>query len=482
MTFSALRQLLKVLSEAVDALESELQPHGVDFPALNEPYDPTSRAETALGSDAAVKAAELIVAASAQLCATVRPPAMIVLEITWLFYLPAVLQFINRLHVVELLRDAGPSGMHVREIAAKSEVDDLKLAHCLRLCATFHIFREVMPDVFANNRVSSTLDSGKPYGHALADPNVKYSGTNGLAAYLELQTRLMLPAVSKLSEHFTDPRTKMSRDPTLTLLSTVHGYEGKDLYAFLESPSNAQLRQTLAWMPLSKARSTCAYNYWEGADHGTSGYDWASIEEGGLVVDVGGGIGHIMMPLYERFKHLRFEVQDLIGPCEHGTKVWQSKFPDAISSGRVRFRLPAHNFFEEQPIDDAAVFVVRDVTHNWPDDHLERLLSRLREAASPTTRLLIVDHVLPYTCAAPSTHDSIPGATLPSVPEPLLPNLGRVNAYAYLLDLCVLTMGNARERTLDELLNVASRAGWRVAEVRRVKDNLRFGHVTLALA
>ena len=32
----------------------------------------------------------------------------------------------------------------------------------LRLLATHHIFREVSPDVFTNNRISSLLDTGKP--------------------------------------------------------------------------------------------------------------------------------------------------------------------------------------------------------------------------------------------------------------------------------------------------------------------------------
>jgi hypothetical protein len=35
-------------------------------------------------------------------------------------------------------------------------------ARILRLLATNHIFTEVSPDVFANNRLSSVLDTGKP--------------------------------------------------------------------------------------------------------------------------------------------------------------------------------------------------------------------------------------------------------------------------------------------------------------------------------
>jgi hypothetical protein len=35
------------------------------------------------------------------------------------------------------------------------------LGRILRFLATHHIFREVSPDVFANNRISSILDTGK---------------------------------------------------------------------------------------------------------------------------------------------------------------------------------------------------------------------------------------------------------------------------------------------------------------------------------
>jgi hypothetical protein len=82
-------------------------------------------------------------------------------------------------NVPEILSEAGPKGLHVAEIAKKADTDASKLglflAHCcppseiecrhlgriLRLLATVHIFQEVAPDVFANNRTSSVLASGK---------------------------------------------------------------------------------------------------------------------------------------------------------------------------------------------------------------------------------------------------------------------------------------------------------------------------------
>jgi hypothetical protein len=41
-------------------------------------------------------------------------------------------------------------------------------ARILRLLATNHIFTEVSPDVFANNRLSSVLDTGKSVEEILA--------------------------------------------------------------------------------------------------------------------------------------------------------------------------------------------------------------------------------------------------------------------------------------------------------------------------
>ena len=90
---------------------------------------------------------------------------------------------------MEILRAAGPGGLHVEEIARRigelnggaDPVDPGKLSewptlilkratdgvtrscagHILRLLATYHWLREVRPDVFANNRLSALVDSGK---------------------------------------------------------------------------------------------------------------------------------------------------------------------------------------------------------------------------------------------------------------------------------------------------------------------------------
>lgn len=42
------------------------------------------------------------------------------------------------------------------------------VGHILRLLATHHITREVRPDVFANNRLSSVMDSGKSWSELVS--------------------------------------------------------------------------------------------------------------------------------------------------------------------------------------------------------------------------------------------------------------------------------------------------------------------------
>ena len=70
-----------------------------------------------------------------------------------------------------------------------------------------------------------------------------------------------------------------------------------------------------------------------------------------------------------------------------------------------------------------------------------RILSILRRAAGPHTKLLLVDNLLPYACVDDKADldSSSQGAVRSLVPEgsPLLPNLGKASANGYILDISV---------------------------------------------
>ena len=57
-----------------------------------------------------------------------------------------------------------------------------------------------------------------------------------------------------------------------------------------------------------------------------SGLDWKSIKNGGVVVDVGGGIGSTTLILAKAFPHLRYVVQDLDNVIIEAHKVSRPHF------------------------------------------------------------------------------------------------------------------------------------------------------------
>lgn len=93
--------------------------------------------------------------------------------------------------------------------------------------------------------------------------------------------------------------------------------------------------------------------------------------------------------------------------------------------------------FEAQPVENASVFLMRYITHNWSNKYNVKFLSRLRNAATPTTKLLLLDHIQDYLCHHADVVDNIPGAEKPSEPAPLLPYPDSVTGFTYLVDLHV---------------------------------------------
>ncbi|KAH7105014.1 S-adenosyl-L-methionine-dependent methyltransferase [Auriculariales sp. MPI-PUGE-AT-0066] len=472
-----LKALSQIVNNAVAALEKTVSNAGVDLPSLDTPIagEDDSATAAALSSSAAIEAVDLLVAATAQIAALVRSPYATVMEASSMSIMPAVLQFLVDVNVPEILRGASLGGMSAENIAKAAQVDVQKLAHSLRFTATHHIFKEVSPNHFAHNRISSTLDTGAAVDSLKPENTLeKHLGSNGVAAMVKLQAQEVAVIALKLTEHYTSPDSRFSRSPTNTVAARALGVLGEPgmnatLFGWLQRPENAQ-KAHLYGLAMASAKYMSA-----ASDAVLEGFDWASLKQGSVVVDVGGGVGNIMLPLYARYEGLKFVVQDRAQTIPMGEKLWNEKFADALPSGRVT--LAAHSFLEPQPVKDAAVFFLRNIMHNWPDAEATAILKHLRDAAVPATRLVLNDRIIPY--ATPSTGNAsgqavekVPGVTLRAAPAPLLTNFGRASANVYGLDIGAQMAFNGLERTFEEFEEVTAAAGWKIERVNRVGGDI----------
>ena len=90
------------------------------------------------------------------------------------YHLPSCMRILEASHIAEILqvsisgRFSEQSGIKASKLGQflvaaihMASAYVFSSAHILRLLATHHILREVTPDVFATNRISSLIDSGK---------------------------------------------------------------------------------------------------------------------------------------------------------------------------------------------------------------------------------------------------------------------------------------------------------------------------------
>ncbi|KAJ7617087.1 S-adenosyl-L-methionine-dependent methyltransferase [Roridomyces roridus] len=429
-----LRRLVDIISESLDSIEGVYGRAGTQFPNLNDSKLHDQAAE-ALQHDPAVASQILnIVAAASQISAAVSNPAMFVLNASHAPTITACLRVACELDVAERLRDAGSEGLHIETIAP-GKIDSGLLARVLRLLATHHIFREVSPDVFANNRISAVLDKGKALEESSSTES-RLANATGPAAVVEMLSDDNTKVVAFLGDAVQTTQGEVRPGN----LPFNHAFKTDEIfYTWVERPENVWRRRRFGFAMDATAA-------WEPPQAILIGFDWSALQAGSLVVDVGGDLDNAIK----------------------GAKLhWQSNFSSHIDSEMVTFQ--GHNFFTPQPITDASIFLLRSIVHNWPDEKAVQILQRLRAAAQPTTRLLVVDMILAYACAplvSGETHAvTIEGTTRPSAPAPLLANWGPASSFAYTLDLTVYSFHGGEERTLGAFLNVFARAGWKLVRV-----------------
>ncbi|KAM5545245.1 hypothetical protein V8D89_001356 [Ganoderma adspersum] len=532
MTFSTLRALHAIIGAAIYDIESVYRERSqgtpLEFPSLDEPYYRKDQhmpdedlAEALKGDPAVAAASKRIVAACGQLSTTVNKPWSGLMEDLLWGQFSSAIRFLEAANIVEILREAGPGGLHVREIrrlvldlrtnskdAAPADTVPLTpahLSHILRLLATGHYLREVKPDVFANNRASSYIDSGKTVSQLREAPEAKYNDTDGIAAYvgtvgdetlkvISCLTEWALPGVQRAMDR-TDVNFGLGRAPP----GPGHDIQSAPGPDSAETPRAVTRYDTVfnlafntqlgyfSWIELPEnegrfvrfGHAMVGTRQCETRDEILQGFSWEHLPEGSVLVDVGGGVGAQSTIVAQAHPHVHVVVEDREQVVSTAVSAWGPQYGDLFDSGRMSWR--TRDFFEAWspltlpgvgPVAAPAVFLLRLIMHDWKDGDCKRILKRLRAAAGPHTKLLIGDVLLPNACADEAADGS--AVTFPFVTKdsPLLPNLGVANIEGYLIDNTMMCVFGAKERTVDEMTTVMLASGWKIVEVRRTPGSL----------
>lgn len=201
---------------------------------------------------------------------------------------------------------------------------------------------------------------------------------------------------------------------------------GCDSYGFLDaSPAMADLfHETMRAMTQLVAGAVARQAFWP---------------EVRTVVDVGGGHGELVAALLEAHPHQRATVLDRPDARDGALKLLQGRGLAA----RARFQ-PGDFFQAVTPGADC--YLLKSILHNWRDEDCRRILDACARAASPGSRLLLVERIRP---------------DLPSS-RPRDRALART-------DLNMLIGLGGRERTLAEYAGLLRAAGFDVTGVSQLE-------------
>lgn len=100
-------------------------------------------------------------------------------------------------------------------------------------------------------------------------------------------------------------------------------------------------------------------------------FEWSRLPPNSTVIDVGGSQGHSSIYLVQKFPHLHFIVQDLPEVVQSAAEV---RLPEDVK-GRDEFM--SHDMFTKQPVQEADVYLLRYVLHDWRDRYCVEILRNL---------------------------------------------------------------------------------------------------------
>lgn len=317
------------------------------------------------------------------------PPQAAMFQIISGFWISRAVYIIAKLGIPDLLKD-GPKSTN--ELAAETSTHAPSLYRVLRALVSVGVLTGNDDGKFALTPLSETLVTDAP----------------GSVRWF---------AVSELGEEHYPAWGNLMHSVKTGEIAFDNLY-GMDVWKFFEqNPENGALFND------SMSGITAATN-----EAITTLYDFSSFNK---LVDVGGGHGGLLTGVLKKNAQLKgvvFDAPEVIS----GTR---SKIEAAGLADRCE--TIGGNFFESVPAGGDA-YILKWIIHDWDDEKSIRILRNVREQMSPTSKLILVDSV---------------------VPESAEPHFSKF------IDLNMLVMTGGKERTESEFRQLLGSAGFKLLRV-----------------
>jgi ubiquinone/menaquinone biosynthesis C-methylase UbiE len=426
-----LEALLRLINSAAQQAIAEYEKAGGDVPSIDstEPH-PIDNAVDNMPLKSAIRTLE---GACEQLCTTLAPPAHTAIKLVKAYDF-ACIRVALRENITNILVDY-PKGIHINELSKIVKIDAKKLVRLMRLLATRGFYNEVAVDTFGNNRLSLMFHSENPVRHLVS-------------SHVEVTTK----GAVVLYETLKDPKTAYSEDPEDSPFMYANNKEGITGTFF-------------DWMKQQDAQRESYHRAMRGLNTVMRCHTFLTqfpFEKHSTVVDVGGGIGAFSLSLAKTHKHIEITIQDMQEVLSLARGVWEAECPEAIQENRIEFA--EINFLTQVPVAGKDIYYLRNIIHDWPDHKAVVILRNIRQALGPHSRILVHDHVIRELNRTQAEAESASLGTVVA-PEPMLPNFGAGNILIYQQDLMMWILHNAKERTLQNLLELSTVAGLKLEKV-----------------
>ncbi len=276
----------------------------------------------------------------------VIPPEVLVFEHATAISSTVILGAVVRAGIAELLEELGP--LDAKAIAKSTSLDADAVHRTLRALSNMGLFAMSDDGMFSNNAASRALVGGKL--SRSREWALYFSSPSNVAAWLDFDHTL---------------RTGKN--------AFVHVHD-KSVWDWFDAHEDEREMFAHAMMGLTVADAPMI----------ASLYPFSNVKK---LCDVGGGRGTLLSELLLRHPHMRGVLCEGAGVAESAKQLFASR---AIGD---RVEIVTGSFFESVP-DGCDAYLMKNILHDWDDTRSKKILSVVRAAMKPGTKLLLCEMIV----------------------------------------------------------------------------------------